>query len=30
MWRRGERIHLAAADKERGTPVLANAVVTVR
>ena len=30
MWRRGERIHLAAADKERGTPVLANAVVTLR
>jgi acyl dehydratase len=30
MWRRGARVHLAAADKEKGTPVLANAVVTLR
>jgi len=30
MWRRDGRIHLAAADKERGTPVLANAVITLR
>ncbi|MFH1329340.1 MAG: MaoC/PaaZ C-terminal domain-containing protein [Actinomycetota bacterium] len=30
MWRRGERIHLAAADKERGTPVLGQAVITLR
>jgi acyl dehydratase len=30
MWRRGESIHVAAIDKERGTPVLANAVLTVR
>ncbi len=30
MWRRGDRIHLAAANKEKGTPVLANAVITLR
>ncbi|MBN2113469.1 MAG: 3-alpha,7-alpha,12-alpha-trihydroxy-5-beta-cholest-24-enoyl-CoA hydratase [Acidimicrobiia bacterium] len=30
MWRRGDRVYLTAADKERGTPVLANAVVTLR
>lgn len=30
MWRRGERIHLAAANRDRGTPVLANAVITLR
>jgi acyl dehydratase len=30
MWRRGDRIHLAAANRDRGTPVLANAVVTLR
>jgi acyl dehydratase len=30
LWRRGGRIHLAAAVEERGTPVLANAVVTLR
>ncbi|MBM3694667.1 MAG: 3-alpha,7-alpha,12-alpha-trihydroxy-5-beta-cholest-24-enoyl-CoA hydratase [Actinobacteria bacterium] len=30
LWRRGDRLHLAAATKERGTPVLANAVITLR
>jgi acyl dehydratase len=30
LWWRGDRIHLAAANKEKGTPVLANAVVTLR
>jgi len=30
MWRRGDRVYLTAADKERGTPVLASAVVTLR
>jgi acyl dehydratase len=30
MWRRGDRLHLAAANKEKGTPILANAVVTLR
>lgn len=30
MWRREDRIYVAAADKERGTPVLANAVIATR
>jgi acyl dehydratase len=30
LWRQGERIHLEAANKERGTAVLSNAVITLR
>jgi acyl dehydratase len=30
MWRRGNAVHLAAANQERGTPVLAGAVITLR
>ncbi|MBS1195326.1 MAG: 3-alpha,7-alpha, 12-alpha-trihydroxy-5-beta-cholest-24-enoyl-CoA hydratase [Actinobacteria bacterium] len=30
MWRRGDRIHLAAANREKGTPILSNAVITLR
>jgi acyl dehydratase len=30
MWRRGSSVHLAAANLERGTPVLAGAVMTLR
>jgi hypothetical protein len=30
MWREDDRIVLAAASKERGTPVISNAAITVQ
>jgi acyl dehydratase len=30
MWRRGDRVYLEAADKERGTPILSHGLVSLR
>ncbi len=30
LWRQGDRIHLEAVDQQRGTPVLTQALVTLR
>jgi acyl dehydratase len=30
MWRRGDRVHMEAANKDRGTPVLTQGMITLR
>jgi acyl dehydratase len=30
MWRRGQSLYVAATNRERGTPVITNAVITLR